>query len=234
MQPWEKDSHWSRSTFHWLNWLSSFEVGKYRWKTCGLLCNFFIGFSIETALLCKWAMMYHQRCQLVQTICICPDICAFSVLHNRHCADICTICQKCQFEVRKGWQVLLLQSEAEDMHCKQADSATLKYLLLEFSLNNLFMVKCMVFMHRWCCRDHANYYMSKLQFDKYALLSRKGFCWEHALLSQNGFHCKYAPFWVCLVQTFTQTFRIWLRFCADIWTKNRRLTALVGLFFLQC
>ena len=162
----------------------------------------------------------------MQIICICPDICAFSVLHNRHCADICTICQKCQFEVRKGWQVLLLQSEAEDMHCKQADSATLKYLLLEFSLNNLFMVKCMVFMHRWCCRDHANYYMSKLQFDKYALLSRKGFCWEYALLSQNGFHCKYAPFWVCLVQTFTQTFRIWLRFCADIWTKNRRLASL--------
>ena len=104
----------------------------------------------------------NQRCQPVQIICICPDICAFSVLHNRHCADICTICQKCQFEVRKGWQVLLVQSEAEDMHCKQADSATLKYLLLEFSLNNLFMVKCMVFMHRWCCRDHANYYMSKL------------------------------------------------------------------------
>ena len=69
--------------------------------------------------------------------------------------------------------------------------------------------------------------MSRLQFDKYAFLSRKGFCWEYALLSQNGFHCKYAPFWVCLVQTFTQTFRIWLRFCADIWTKNRRLTALL-------
>ena len=45
---------------------------------------------------------YEQRCQPVQIICICPDICAFSVLHNRHCADICTICQKCQFEVRKG------------------------------------------------------------------------------------------------------------------------------------
>ena len=68
--------------------------------------------------------------------------------------------------------------------------------------------------------------MSRLQFDKYAFLSRKGFCWEYALLSQNGFHCKYAPFGVCLVQTFTQTFRIWLRFCADIWTKNRRLAAL--------
>ena len=61
------------------------------------------------------------------------------------------------------------------MHCKQADSATLNYLLLEFYVNNLFMVKCMVFMHRWCCRDHANYYMSKLQFDKYVLLSQKGF-----------------------------------------------------------
>ena len=63
-------------------------------------------------------------------------------------------------------------------------------------VNNLFMVKCMVFMHRWCCRDHANYYMSKLQFD------------QSALLSQNGFGCKYVPFWVYLVQTFTQTFRI--------------------------
>ena len=67
--------------------------------------------------------------------------------------------------------------------------------------------------------------MSRLQFDKYAFLSRKGFCWEYALLSQNEFHCKYAP-WVCLVQTFTHTFRIWLRFCADIWTKNRRLASL--------
>ena len=91
------------------------------------------------------------------------------------------------------------------------------------------MVKCMVFMHRWCCRDHANYYMSKLQFDKYALLSRKGFCWDNALLSSNCFRCKYAPFGVCLVQIFTQTFRIWLRFCADIWTKNRRLASLVPI-----
>ena len=99
-------------------------------------------------------------------------------------------------------------------------------LVSEVDVNNLFMVKCMVFMHRWCCRDHANYYMSKLQFDKYALLSQKGFCSEYALLSQNGFRCKYAPFWVCFVQTFTQIFRIWLRFWADIWTKNQRLTAL--------
>ena len=81
------------------------------------------------------------------------------------------------------------------------------------------MVKCMVLMHRWCCRDHANYYMSKLQFDQCALLSQKDFGW------------KYAPCWVYLVQTFTQTFRIWLRFCADIWTKNRRLASLISMVF---
>ena len=77
-----------------------------------------------------------QCCQPVQIICICPNICAFSVLDiiyllNRHCADICTICQKCQSEVRRGLQVLLLQCEAEDMNCKRVDSATLKYLLIE-------------------------------------------------------------------------------------------------------
>ena len=92
------------------------------------------------------------------------------------------------------------------------------------------MVKCMVFMHRWCCRDHANYCMSKLQFDKYALLSRKGFCWDNALLSSNCFRCKYAPFGVCLVQIFTQTFRTRLRFCAAIWTKNRRRQHCLELF----
>ena len=42
-----------------------------------------------------------QRSQRVQIICICPDICAFSVLHHRHLSDICTFCQKCQFEVKK-------------------------------------------------------------------------------------------------------------------------------------
>ena len=30
----------------------------------------------------------------------------------------------------------------------------------------------------------------------------------------------------CFVQTLTQTFRIWLRFCADIWTKSWRLRPL--------
>ena len=49
------------------------------------------------------------------------------------------------------------------------------------------MVKCMVFMHRWCCRDHANYYMSKLQFDKNALLSRKGFDENTRFCRKMGF-----------------------------------------------
>ena len=41
-----------------------------------------------------------------------------------------------------------------------------------------------------------------------------------------------AYIWVCLVQTYTQTFRIWLRFCADIWTKNRRMAALLPMINL--
>jgi len=81
-----------------------------------------------------------QRPQPVQIICICPDICAFSVLDNRHCADICTICQKCQFEVRKGWQVLLLQSKAEDMYCNQADSAILKLSFVQASMEQIYFI----------------------------------------------------------------------------------------------
>ena len=50
----------------------------------------------------------------------------FSVLDNRHLADICAFCQKCQFEVRKAWNALFLQLKPHEMHCKQADSAILK------------------------------------------------------------------------------------------------------------
>ena len=69
---------------------------------------------------------HQQRLHRVQIICVCADICAFSVLDNRHLADICAICQKCQFEVRKGWKALFLQLKPQEMHCKQADSAILK------------------------------------------------------------------------------------------------------------
>ena len=44
----------------------------------------------------------QQRPQPVQIICICPDICAFPVIHHRHLSDICAICQKCQFEEKRA------------------------------------------------------------------------------------------------------------------------------------
>ena len=40
-----------------------------------------------------------------------------------------------------------------------------------------------------------------------------------------------AFFWVCFVQTFTQTLRILLRFCADICPKNWPLRPLNGCFW---
>ena len=149
-----------------------------------------------------------QRPQPVQIICICPDICAFSVLHHRHLSDICAFCQKCQFEGKKGWQVLLLQSKAEDMHCKQADSAILKLLLVQGSMGQIYFITKQTYVVITCfCRN-----MGYVAFTR--ILSRIAFCHEYAL------------FWFCFVQTFTQTFRIWLRFCADIWTKNWRLRPL--------
>ena len=68
----------------------------------------------------------YQRLQWTQIIWVCPDIWVFSVLDNRHLADICAFCQKCQFEVRKAWNALFLQLKPHEMHCKQADSAILK------------------------------------------------------------------------------------------------------------
>ena len=69
---------------------------------------------------------FPQRLQWTQIIWVCPDIWVFSVLDNRHLADICAFCQKCQFEVRKAWNALFLQLKPHEMHCKQADSAILK------------------------------------------------------------------------------------------------------------
>ena len=66
-----------------------------------------------------------------QIIWVCPDIWVFSVLHNRHLSDIWVICQKCQFGVRKAWKALFLQLKPQEMHCKQADSATLKIYFLD-------------------------------------------------------------------------------------------------------
>ena len=147
-----------------------------------------------------------QRPQPVQIICICPDICAFSVLHHRHLSDICAFCQKCQFEVKKGWQVLLLQSKAEDMHCKQADSA----------------------MKLWCFNE-TNNFISKQTYVVITCFCRNmGYVAFTRILSQIAFCHEYALFWFCFVQTFTQTLRILLRFFADICPKNWSLRPLTG------
>ena len=189
-----------------MNWRGvSSKQANIQWSTLGSLLFILL-------LLCRawhnsdWCPQWSRQTQI---ICICPDICAFSILDNRHLSDICAICQKCQFEVRKGWQVLLLQSKAEDMHCKQADSAILKLLLVQGSMGQIYFITKQTYVVITCfCRN-----MGYVAFTR--ILSRIAFCHEYAL------------FWFSFVQTFTQTFRIWLRFCADIWTKNWRLRPLI-------
>ena len=80
----------------------------------------------STAFIKASTLHWNQRLQWTQIIWVCPDIWVFSVLDNRHLADICAFCQKCQFEVRKAWNALFLQLKPHEMHCKQADSAILK------------------------------------------------------------------------------------------------------------
>ena len=58
-------------------------------------------------------------------------------------------------------------------------------------------------------------------------------CCIFALLSRIRFCCEYALFLICFVQTFTQTLRILLRFCADICSKNWPLRPLVDTLPLK-
>ena len=85
-----------------------------------------LGFQFLKLLFIYMYLYSKQRLQWTQIIWVCPDIWVFSVLDNRHLADICAFCQKCQFEVRKAWNALFLQLKPHEMHCKQADSAILK------------------------------------------------------------------------------------------------------------
>jgi len=58
-------------------------------------------------------------------------------------------------------------------------------------------------------------------------------CCIYALLSQIRLCREYALIWVCFVQTFTQTLRFLLRFCADICPKNWPLRPLLPNQTLQ-
>ena len=87
------------------------------------------------------------------------------------------------------------------MHCKQADSAILKLLLVQASMGQIYLIA----------------------IQTYVVIMR--FCRDMGL-SQIAFCRDYTLFWVCFVQTFTQTLRILLRFCADICPKKWLLTSL--------
>ena len=181
-----------------MNWRGvSSKQANIQWWTLGSLLFILL-------LLCRawhnsdWCPQWSRQTQI---ICICPDICAFSILDNRHLSDICAICQKCQFEVRKGWQVLLLQSKAEGIVNKR----TLPY-----------------WKFYWSKLQEQIYFITK---QTYVVITH--FCCDMGMSHLRAFCREYVLFWVCFVQTFTQTFRIWLRFCADVWTKNWRLEPLM-------
>ena len=120
------------------------------------------------------------------------------------------------------------------MHCKQADVAILKILLYGFN-SETWLVGWLVGVGIFAA-------FTKLKWDKctwfyhktdlcgnYVHLARHGLCRIYALLSRIRFCREYALFWVYFVQTFTQTSRILLRFCADVCTQNWPLTSLIAV-----
>ena len=118
--------------------------------------NLFMGLSFcrrEDMMLGILLDRSQQRPQPVQIICICPDICAFSVLHHRHLSDICAFCQKCQFEVKRA-----------DMYC--CFSQRLRTCIVNKQT-----------LPYW------NLYWSKLQWDKYISSQNKLMWWLRAFVA---------------------------------------------------
>ena len=144
----------------------------------------------------------------MQIICICPDICAFSVLDNRHCADICTICQKCQFEVERA-----------DKYCC-------------FSQRLMTCIVTQQTLPYW------NFHWSKLQWNKYILSQNRlmwwllsfvvawamshlrAFCHESHFVANTRFLGLFCADFYADIWDLTQILRRYL-------DKNRRLRALV-------
>ena len=121
----------------------------------------------------KWPKITFlgQCCQAVQIICICPDDCAFSVLDNRHCADICTICQKCPFEVWKGFSQRL-----RTYICNQVDSAILKLSFVQASMEQIYCSTKQTYMViTLFCRGMGNVPFTRV-------LLWIAFCRQYALL----------------------------------------------------
>ena len=145
-----------------------------------------------------------QRLHRIQIIWVCSDIWVFSVLDNRHLSDIWVICQKCQFEERKGWKALFLQSQE-----MQYNKQTLPYWNFYFLDPIQILQSCKIFglsffVHIW---------------NEYALLSRYGIC------------CKYALFGI-FYSDLNHTNAIWLRLYSDIWPKKWWVEPLLQLLFV--
>ena len=148
----------------------------------------------------------HQRLQWTQIIWVCPDIWVFSVLDNRHLADICAFCQKCQFEVRKAWNALFLQLKPHEMHCKQPDSAILK-------------IRC-----GW------NYANCEYVLFAYGLLSYSDVKQTRAFVAKRDMS-QIRAFSDFFDSDLTQTIAIWLRLYSDICPKKWWLEPLPDSFF---
>ena len=96
------------------------------------------------------------------------------------------------------------------MNCKQTDSAIFKLLLVQASMERIYLNTKQTYVVNTCFRHD----------------SHMGYVAFLHVLSQIALCHEYALFLVGFVQTFTQTLRILLRLCADICTKNWLLTSL--------
>ena len=164
--------------------------------------------------------------QKTQIIWVCPDIWVFQYLHNRHLSDIWVICQKCQFELRKdcslGQRLRTSIVKSLFIVCQRHG-----FLAQPGVLGIMCFTHCpgSIRTNTRFCRETNN--VVNMRF--------VGLFWTQTLSHLRAFVANQvcrdnAFFWVCFVQTFTQTLRILLRFCADICPKNWRQRPLVYSF----
>jgi len=108
------------------------------------------------------------------------------------------------------------------MHCKQAGSAILKISLFEFNSNTSVMKICSV-VHYFLLSFNGTNICDLIISQTYVVITCfwrvMGYVVFTRFCRESGFIAN-TRFFGCLVQTFTQTLRILLRFCADICPKN--------------
>ena len=133
------------------------------------------------------------------------------------------ICQKCQFEVRK------------DCSLGQRLGTSIEKSLFMVCQRHGFLAQTdvlgiMCFSH--CAGSNGTNARFCRETDNVMNMRLSGLFWTQTLSHLRAFVtnqvCRKYPFiWVYFVQTFTQTFKILLRFCADICPKNWRQRPLV-------